>query len=1005
MAGFLRKVFGCKQTKQSRSDNTDLEKFYTDAEHVRQIFERMITSQSLSKYVLVIHGIGGVGKSTLLKMYMLTCHKRHISVALAAGEENPSPVDVLAKWADDLTHNEVSLPAFQKTLNHYHAIQAKVEEEAKKSSKAASQFAGKMGKAAAKATVGIALSFIPIVGPIAGALGGESTEAFVDWLRGFLSKPDVELYLDPKGRLDNDFLHDLSRLSSQQRIVLMADTYEQMTAMDAWMRELTRRLPENVLLVISGRKVPEWNRTWQDWLGKAEVVELKEMTTGDLSILIQRYYAYIHSRDPDPQQVEAIARFARGLPMVATTVVQLWLKYGLEDFQAVRPQVVADLVDRLLEGVPQETRPVFEASAVLRYFNAEALGVVLDDSNVENIYAELRRWPYIRSRKEGLAVHSTMREMINEAIHVRRPKYFRTLHERALAYYDVQLEKSKSEEREQYAFERLYHQVLTDELKGIELFQELAEELVRYRLVNRLRALLNDVNTYPLESENSKLWREYYNARLAQFDSRISYAEEMYQAIGENKHVELKLRAYTLCDLGGILCRTERLHQPGVVETAIKTLESSLRLGSLGVPTDVKLAMSWVHLGRIYAAQANWEKALLSFDHARTFFTERSDFSGLITVLEEERAVYWGQGNLKQTLDVEKKMMNIYIEAKEPPSLRMRIPPTWEWAWMGRYAESEKEIRRALEIAKSSQDQEYLCRRTRDLALYLGFQGKCPEAQVNAEESLSLAQSFGTAGGTDLFCSLTHYGIVSFKCGELDRAEDYLTQAYHVLQNVHARLDIVPLYLAILHEVRRNFDEAEPRYQRLLKGTHPSGRNYEECGALTGLVRVKHNQNDYPTLLSYWSEAKRLAEQNEYNDFLASLYLSRGHITWDGPIPDWGSGFDIALQNYKLALIHALRFNRFLLDEVLSGSESCTPLLPIIPHCVKRGKEGELMLVALSTWWKSGVNDTGMPSPDKSSLVPEGLSLVKAERSARQGEPGNGSEQKSVVKQINLALQ
>ena len=279
----------------------------------------------------------------------------------------------------------------------------------------------------------MAASAIPVVGPLVGAAGGESAEALIDWLRGFLTKPDMELYLDPTKRLDSDFLNDLTRAAIRQRIVLTVDTYEQMTALDNWMREVARKLPKNVLLVIAGRNVPTWDRSWQDWIGKAEIVELKEMTSDDIRTLVHRYYALIRGGHPDPQQIDAIMQFARGLPIVATTVVQLWVKYGLEDFQTVRPQVVADLVDRLLEGVPQEMCPAFESAAVLRYFNVEALSALLFRSNAETLYTELRRWPFIRSRKEGLAVHDTMREMINEALHVRTPERFRTLHERAAA--------------------------------------------------------------------------------------------------------------------------------------------------------------------------------------------------------------------------------------------------------------------------------------------------------------------------------------------------------------------------------------------------------------------------------------------------------------------------------------------------------------------------------------------------------------------------------------------
>ena len=96
MTGFLRKLFGYQQAPQLTDEDTDLEEFFTNAEHARQVFEQLITATNLTKRLLVIHGIGGVGKSTLLKMYTLSCHRQHIPTALVASEETPSPVDVLA---------------------------------------------------------------------------------------------------------------------------------------------------------------------------------------------------------------------------------------------------------------------------------------------------------------------------------------------------------------------------------------------------------------------------------------------------------------------------------------------------------------------------------------------------------------------------------------------------------------------------------------------------------------------------------------------------------------------------------------------------------------------------------------------------------------------------------------------------------------------------------------------------------------------------------------------
>src|SRR5438874_12966203 len=107
MPGFLRKFIGKHQTPPKTDEESDLEKFYTDAEHARQVFEQLITVASLSKRILVIHGLGGVGKSTLLKMYALTCRTYHIPAALVASEEAPSPVHVLADWEANLNHEGV----------------------------------------------------------------------------------------------------------------------------------------------------------------------------------------------------------------------------------------------------------------------------------------------------------------------------------------------------------------------------------------------------------------------------------------------------------------------------------------------------------------------------------------------------------------------------------------------------------------------------------------------------------------------------------------------------------------------------------------------------------------------------------------------------------------------------------------------------------------------------------------------------------------------------------
>jgi hypothetical protein len=181
-------------------------------------------------------------------------------------------------------------------------------------------------------------------------------------------------------------------------------------------------------------------------------------------------------------------------------------------------------------------------------------------------------------------------------------------------------------------------------------------------------------------------------------------------------------------------------------------------------------------------------------------------------------------------------------------------------------------------------------------------------------------------------------------------------------------------------------------------------RHYVTTKALVGTSRIKWYLNAFDEIPAIASEAEQLAQQYEYNDHLASLRLTQGHIVWDGHLDDWGAGFDAALAQYQQALTYALRYNRFLLDEVLWGGGVCTPLRPIIPHCLERGEEGLQMLTVLRDWWQTGNNDTGTPRPDTISPIPEGIPLLEAERIAREREPGDGSPQTNVVDKIEATL-
>ena len=82
---------------------------------------------------------------------------------------------------------------------------------------------------------------------------------------------------------------------------------------------------------------------------------------------------------------------------------------------------------------------------------------------------------------------------------------------------------------------------------------------------------------------------------------------------------------------------------------------------------------------------------------------------------------------------------------------------------------------------------------------------------------------------------------------------------------------------------------------------------------------------------------------------------------------------------YRAALEEALCYNRYELDETVQAT---------IARCHERGVEGKQVLVAIRGLWQTDANSEGMP-------------LLRAERIAREREPGDGSRQASVVEQIH----
>jgi ATP/maltotriose-dependent transcriptional regulator MalT len=1001
----LRRFRRQKAPRRTESADEDLALFFTDAEEARSLFDKLVTADEMPRRILIVHGEGAVGKSSLLKMYRLACRRRKVPVALVGGEDASSAVDLLDAWSVDLAEDHVELATFRSSIGHYRQLQAKVQAEASKAGSLEADAADQLTKLGARATMA-AVGAIPGMGPIAAAAGPEAVEAILNLIRATLSKADFDFFTDPTKRLTDDFLVDVNHAAERKRLVLMLDTFEQVTALGDWLRELVQEFPENLLVVIAGKQIPEWDREWPGWVARREAIELTEMSDEHVATLVRQYYALFGRGEPDEALVQDVVHFARGLPMAATTAVRLRVNYQLGTLEPTDAAVAAQLADELLKGVPPDLRPVFEAAAVLRYFNADSLAALLEAPDGSAMYDELRRWPFTRARREGLAVHETMREVINGALRARSPQQFTRLHERAATYYEQLLAHADGEERDRLQREWLYHSLRADEAKAIRSFRDVAEQLVRAQWIARLRGLASDANTYPLELENSRLWRRYYAARLEQLVGHTATAESEYRTIAEEDDAEATLRAYALCDLGAILATLDRLAEPDGERAAVAAVEQSLKLQP---ELDAKLATNHITLMNVSNARADWAESIEHVRAARDFAQSANDAYALVMADRLQAALYGLQGDWPGFLRTRRQYVTAVGGLGDVPALQMHAAYfAWPLVFMGRISEAKASSEEALEIAIRLDERELMITIRESVALALGMEQAYAEASTQFEEAYNFYENFHKreeaeqAGSLDRYIRalLSFRGLVALREGKLDQADADLRRALDVKRAIGDRIGIpeVHVWRGQLSELRRTYDQAETEYDNALdlKGVN---RHYFNCAALTGLVRVRQAQGRSDESRSLLAEAEELALRYDYNDLLASLRLSQGHLAWD----EGENASATALERYRQALLHALRFNRFLLDEVLGGRPEGTPLRPILSSCLERDRAGQEVMSSIREWWTTAVDDAELPAEPVSPL-PMGVQLRDAERTARAREPGTGAAQPTVLEQIESAL-
>ena len=438
------------------------------------------------KPVWFLEGVGGVGKSELLKTFRQVCRERSLPCAYLdlSADSCLSEAGLLNEIAKEL--GPTDFPYFRKVYDSLEKL-----EKAQRTITDLAEGVMKTGSLGASVT------------PVGGA---------VDHLKqrvgGWMGRKEAELLADSSERLFATFTSDLNRYASEEGrelpVVLMLDTYEQASPVQ---QDVIRHLAlfcdygcKRVLFIVAGRDKPEWEDFDPSLIDGQGLDDLPEGEAEE----------YLNKRRITDQSLrERILRLTKCFPFflrMACDIVDAMKESGqtptADEFpmgEFTRRQVADFLVKRLIERLPKGTERLESAIKILgipRWFD-EAVFAALQGAKASDVGSDWR------------ALETTC--LVQPTEHPGRYKYYDCVRDAILSWWKGSEDEAAGHHKilagyhgkDQADFthvrEWLYHRMAYEPIAATKELANLCRLCLAAVNTTDLALLLSDIPEYPVD--------------------------------------------------------------------------------------------------------------------------------------------------------------------------------------------------------------------------------------------------------------------------------------------------------------------------------------------------------------------------------------------------------------------------------------------------------------------------------------------------------------------------
>lgn len=237
------------------------------------------------------------------------------------------------------------------------------------------------------------------------------------------------------------------------RKVILVDTYEKLTPLDGWLREMfLPQLPEDVLTVLASREAPlhAW-RIDPGWMTLIRTVPLRNLSP-------EESRTYLNKRNVPSEQHATVLNFTRGHPLALSLVADvLDQRPDLQFNPEAAPDVIRTLLDQFVQKVPGPAhRTALEVCALVHITTESLLAEVLSSSEVHELFQWMSGLSFMRMGRVGVFPHDLVRDTLVADLRWRNPDWYTELHHRVRNYYIKLLTETHGEQQRNVLFEFVY---------------------------------------------------------------------------------------------------------------------------------------------------------------------------------------------------------------------------------------------------------------------------------------------------------------------------------------------------------------------------------------------------------------------------------------------------------------------------------------------------------------------------------------------------------------------